>query len=102
VIFNTKLRFWAIEPGDIGNGPRSLHHQDAPRFLVKVIEEFIPPRRQRPDIDDTFAAGRDDLLHAQLNAFEFHSCRVEILHFYADRAIGGGAYLARLKAMVFD
>ena len=69
---------------------------------MKVIEEFITAGRQRPDIDDAFTAGRDDLFHAQRNALEFHWCRVEIFHSDADGAIGGHAYLARLEAMILD
>src|SRR6516165_7515022 len=69
---------------------------------MKIVEEFITAGRQRPDIDDDFAAGRDDLFHAQRNALEFHWCRVEIFHSDADRAIGGRAYLARLEAMILD
>ena len=71
-------------------------------MLVKVVEEFITAGRQRPDIDDAFTAGGDDLFHAQRSALEFHRRSVEILHFYADRTIGGRGYLARLEAMVLD
>ena len=102
VIFNTELRFSDLTR-DIGrDGAGSLHHQDAARLLVKVIEEFITAGRQRPDIDDAFTAGRDDLFHAQRNALEFHWCRVEIFHSDADGAIGGRTYLARLEAMILD
>ena len=102
VIFNTELRFSDLTR-DIGRyGVGSLHHQDAARLLVKVIEEFITAGRQRPDINDAFTAGRDDLFHAQRNALEFHWCRVEIFHSDADGAIGERAYLARLEAMILD
>jgi hypothetical protein len=69
---------------------------------MEIVEELVAAGCQRPDIDDAFTAGRDDLFHAQRSALEFHWRGVEILHSDADRAIGGRGYLARLKAMVLD
>jgi hypothetical protein len=67
VISNTKIAFFSdLAPPHIGHWtyPRLLHHQDAVRLLVKIVEEFITAGRQRPHIDNACAAGRDHLLNS--------------------------------------
>ena len=77
-----------------------MHRQNAARFRVKVVKEFIAARRERPNIDRADGAGRNHFLDAQRHTFKFHRRSIKVLDLEGQRPIRRRADFGRLKTMV--
>src|SRR5579872_787964 len=74
----------------------------AGRVLVEVAEELVLPGIERSDIDLDRAAGGDDLLAVQVEAFEFLGRRIQILDDQLHLRVGGDGELLRIVFVILD
>src|SRR5574339_212429 len=67
---------------------RLAHDQDAVGFLMKVVEEIVAARLQRPQADRALTVSGHHFFHAQADTFELHWSRIEVLHVQLDGHFG--------------